>query len=229
MMHRSSRFPGAAACALLALLASAPASAAPIAGLFNTGEGFSQNQQDTNYRLSKTGGDGPALGSFGYVTQDAAFPVGIWLPNTAESRWLTPLDNQGASLDNFSNGVYTWTLEFDLTGFDAATASFTGRWATDNSGQILLNGGALQNPSTGFTSYSAFSSAGGNFVSGINTLEFVVTNFAQNGGNPTGIRVEFLSSDVALAAVPAPAPLGVLFAAMALVGLRRAAVGRFGD
>lgn len=209
-----------AACAVsITAFAAIDAAAVPIVGLVNTGANSTAGQQDTNYSLTKTSGDGPAIGSYGYESAGAGFPFGPWLANSATSQWLTPLANAGQTFDANSAGIYTWTLQFDLTGYDPTSAFFGGRWATDNSGTILLNGSTLLNPSTGFTAWSSFSSTGGNFNAGLNTLQFVVTNWQQNGGNPTGLRVEFTQSDVT--AVPEPATLSLFALGLAGLGFAR--------
>jgi hypothetical protein len=146
-----------------------------------------------------------------------------WLANNATSRWLTPASNGNESFDPAADGVYTYSLSFDLTGFAADTAAFTGRFAVDNQvTQILLNGTPISQAGPGsFNSWSGFSADSG-FLGGFNTLAFTVRNFRQNGGNPTGLRVEFLSSTIEPLgngnAVPEPASWAMLIAGFGLVG-----------
>ncbi|WP_296510213.1 PEP-CTERM sorting domain-containing protein [Rhodoferax sp.] len=194
-----------AIAAVLAASAFVSAHAASITGLVNTGT-FASGSQDTNYSLNGTG--------FGYVTKDNVWPIGPWIANTTTSKWITPTKNQGDSFDATSNGTYSWKLSFDLTGFNASTASFSGKFAADNSALVKLNGVQL-GASTGFNSFSAFSASNG-FNSGANTLEFVVTNLAQRSGNPTGLRVEFTASNVT--AVPEPETYAMLLAGLGLMG-----------
>ena len=59
--------------------------------------------------------------------------------------------------------------------------------------------------------------AGSSFVAGANTFEFVVTNLSQNGGNPTGLRVEF--TDSAVTPVPEPGEWAMMLAGLGIVGL----------
>lgn len=190
---------------VLAASAFVSAHAASITGLVNTGT-FASGSIDTNYALNGTGS--------GYVTQDNIWPVGAWIANTTTSKWITPLENQGASLDPVVDGTYTWSLSFNLAGFDATTASFSGKFAADNSAVVKLNG-VLIGSANSFASYSNFSAASG-FNSGLNTLDFVVTNIAQNSGNPTGLRVEFTASNVT--AVPEPETYAMLLAGLGLMG-----------
>ena len=188
-------------------LASLSAQADVISGLKSTGAGLAAGAQDTNYILGS---------SYGYVTSNGTFPLaGQWLANTATSSWLTPSADQGQSFDPSTNGTYTWTTSFDLTGFNASTASFSARFAADNSAVAYLNNVQI-GTSNGFASWSDFS-ASSNFVAGVNTLSFVVTNLAQNGGNPTGLRVEFLTSNVT--AVPEADTYAMMMAGLGLMGL----------
>ena len=195
-----------AMAAILATSSFLSAHAASITGLVNTGS-FASGAQDTNYSLNGTG--------FGYVTKDNVWPIGPWIANTTTSKWITPLANQGASFDPVTKGTYTWSLSFNLAGFDASTASFSGKFAADNSAVVLLNGNSIGS-ANGFTSFSNFSAASG-FNSGLNTLDFVVTNDGQSTGNPTGLRVEFTASNVT--PVPEPETYAMLLAGLGLMGV----------
>lgn len=203
-----------ALAATAALAVSTAASAVSIVGLANTGAGFAlgTNGIDANWRLST---QSPAFVS----GTNGVFPVRTnWLADTATSRWITPTSRAGADLDPVSDGLYRYSLSFDLSGFQPGTAVFNGRFAADNRvTSILLNGGALSASGGGFTSWTNFNSTGGDFRSGLNTLTFVVTNFGQVRGNPSGLRVEFLSSDVT--AVPEPQSWVMLIAGFGLVGV----------
>jgi hypothetical protein len=191
--------------AVLAISSMVSAHADTITGLVNTGTGAS-GTADTNYVLNGN--------TTGYVTQNNVWPIGPWLANSATSKWITPTQNQAQSFDATANGTYIWTLSFDLSGYNPATASFSGRFAADNSATVSLNGTQI-GTSAGFGSFSSFAASSG-FVSGLNTLSFVVTNLKQNGGNPTGLRAEFLASSVT--AVPEPETYAMLLAGLALMG-----------
>lgn len=202
-----------ALAAVAAMTLSTAASAVTIVGLVNTGAGYTlgTNGVDNNWKLF---GEAPAFVS----GTNGVFPVATnWIADTDMSRWITPTAVAGATLDPVADGLYTYSLSFDLAGFNAATATFNGRFAADNDvTQILLNGIALGVSGGSFTDWTVFDSTGGNFVSGVNTLTFIVDNFGQASGNPSGLRVEFLSSDVS--AVPEPQSWALLIAGFGLVG-----------
>lgn len=193
-------------------LASISVQAADILGLNNTGAGFAAGTQDTNYAVSGTS----AVGPYGYVSANGSFPLaGNWLANDATSSWLTLTSDQGQSFDPISDGTYTWTTTFDLTGYDATTASFNGRFLADNSIIATLNGNQIGTVDS-FTTWGSFSATASSFVAGVNTLSFVLTNTALSSGNPAGLRVEFLSSNVA--AVPEADTYALMLAGLGLMG-----------
>ncbi len=120
-------------------------------------------------------------------------PIGPWVANDSNSKWIGPRRDAGTSPYN-APGSYTYRTTFDLTGFNAATAVLTGRWATDNSGSIRLNGATVGTSSNTFDVFTAFTINTG-FVSGVNTLEFVVDNWT-TPPSPTGVRVEISGTAV---------------------------------
>lgn len=193
-----------------ASLASMQAHAAAIIGLDNTGQP-NLDRSDLIWQLN----GGPA-----YVSINDLYPVGsAWLANDATSSWLTPTLNQGDSFDPALNGNYLYSLSFDLTGFHANTASFTGRFLVDNQvSSITLNGNTIfSGPAGGFTGsdWTTFGANSG-FVNGLNVLQINAVNLAQNGGNPAGLRVEFIDS--AVAAVPEPATWALMLAGFGMTG-----------
>ncbi len=209
-----------AAAGLVAAAGAAQAVAIP--GLINTGVGAA-GTIDTNYKFTVSAGTAVgtacAGGACGVVTTDTLFPLGIWLTNASSpvSAWLAPTVNQGQGYDmGVVNGVYNWTLTFNLTGYIPSTATLTGRFLADNSATVSLNGGSVLATATSFSNWTTFTASSG-FVAGLNTLTFSATNLAQTTGpNPTGIRVEFTSSNVS--AVPEPSAALLALAGLVMVG-----------
>ena len=107
-------------------------------------------------------------------------------------------------------GDYTYQTKFDLTGMNPKTAMILGNWACDNEGvEILLNGiNVADITSSSFGSFEPFTIDSG-FVSGINTLDFIVDNTPGGSAtsNPTGLRVEMSGT---ADAVPEPCTLALL-------------------
>jgi hypothetical protein len=201
------------ACVVLSNLAIA----APIQGLFNTGVDdlgvvLPINSVDPHYSLT-----GPSSISTAYVL--ARNPS--WFTPPAGSAWIEPTGGNA----NAPLGEYTYTLTFNLTGLNASTATISGAWSTDNTGVILLNGSTtgISNPSAlSFSSLNNFQINSG-FVSGTNTLEFIVTNTPNTGHqNPTGLLVTNLEG--VASAVPIPSAfwlLGSGLLGMLGIGVRR--------
>lgn len=202
-----------AAALALASLSSAYA-ASTITGLANTGVGAS-GDGDANYKITAYTSDTTLTTAIPTITVGTEWPINPWMANTDISKWITPTALQSQTFDASANGSYTYTLQFSLTGYNPTTASFVGQFAADNDAIVKLNGAQIAT-GTGFGGWTPFSASTG-FVSGTNTLEFVVGNWAQNGGNPTGLRVEFNTSSVT--AVPEPDTYAMLLAGGALLGV----------
>lgn len=207
--------------AAVAALSAGVASADTIAGLVNTGAGLTSGSTDANYTYSVSSGDYAGLTGSGVVSNGAADPFPSWLENTASSSWLIPTADQNVNYSPTTASTFTWTLSFDLTGYDAHTAAFAGRWATDNTGTLLLNGVVISSVSgNGYNSWTNFSSIGSALVAGVNTLSFVVTDTAAASYNYTGLRVEFASSSATPLASPVPEPetYAMMLAGIAALG-----------
>ncbi len=194
----------------------------PIKGLFNTGVDGSNvtlgnNAIDSHYKLTAAP-TGITLGNAYTGVRNASFPIGPWLANTTVSRWLTPT----VSHINIAPGDYTYSLQFTLTPkLIPTTGKFTGRFLTDNSMvSIFLNSTQITAPVGSFTTWSNFSSAGG-FVAGLNTITFKTRNGTGATGNPTGVRVEFVTNSIE--ALPEPGVWVMLITGFGLTGaiLRR--------
>ena len=192
--------------------------AAPIPGLFNTGVdnlGVALPNDpgaiDPHYLLIVN----PDSVSPDAHVQDAnVFPIvaGPWVPNSAASRWIAPrFDTVGAA-----GGNYTYRTTFDLTGLEPAFARITGEWATDDAGDILLNGTPLgiANPN-GFGTFTPFTIPLGtpSFVAGINTLDFRLNNGAVGY---TGLHIRNLLG-TADEPPPPPPQFGVRVGASTLI------------
>lgn len=199
--------------AISGLFASATALADPIAGLVNTGTGVA-GSLDTAYTLTVEQGTTVITNTHPYVTTDNVWPISPWIANSSTSKWVTPTASQGDTFDGSTDGVYRFSLAFNLASTDYSRAALVGRFSADNAATVFLNGQAI-GTSNGFESWSGFAANAG-FVAGANTLDFVVRNYAQHSGNPMGLRVEFLSSGVS--AVPEPQSWGMLAAGLGLLG-----------
>lgn len=160
---------------------------------------------DPHYALASVPGGSTTLR---IITSATGFPVGPWMGDNSNSRWIGP--NNDHQLDG-DVGAYVYRTTFDLNGFNAATALIQGGWSTDNDGlDIVINGISLGYTTPGgqfAAGLSGFSVTSG-FVAGINTLDFVVNN----QGGPTGLRVEMTGS---AQAVPEPSALALMGLAMA--------------
>lgn len=200
------------AATTLALVALTPTNArvhfmapsAPGLTLFNTGvdaSGVSTTGNGADLHWTLGAGSAQNGGTNG------VFPIGPWLAEDATSRWATPTNN---ATDDVGVGSFAFTETFTLAAGDVATAGFFGRYAVDNAiTSIKLNGVALANSGGSFTSWRSFSSAGGVFQAGTNTLTFDTQNF----GGPAGVRVEFTGT-----AVPEASTWAMMLAGFAMVG-----------
>lgn len=200
-------------------------------GFNSSGVSVAAGGNDGNWSItSAPSGEGLTTPFDPFVTNGSAgstfpFGAGSWLADGtggSTSEWISPRANETVTDDTAGLYVYKETFTIGPT-LNAATAVITGEWTADNSGDILLNGvevdpgAAIATGTTGaFTSFVAFTINSG-FVSGVNTLEFDVTNSATGTPDVTGLNVDITSATANLA-TPEPAT-------MALVGLGLAGLG----
>jgi hypothetical protein len=179
-------------------------------GVNNAGTVLAAGALDMHYILS----DSP-LGSYGITT---VIPrAGSWIEPPSGSNWIGPqAHSEGLTSD--PGGYYSYIFNFSLTGLNPNTASISGKWATDNTGVLLLNGISMST-ANGFGSLTSFMLTGPNFRDGNNTLEFKVYNIPQGGypgtGNPSGLLVSGLQGT----ASAVPLPPAIMLLAPGLIGL----------
>lgn len=151
-----------------------------------------------------------------------------WAPDNSTSQWIGPKANEGTGPGGTDPaGYYEYETTFDLTGLLASTAKLTGSAAADNCiADVLINGTSTGNHNTdagsacdnsnNYANFLAFSIVSG-FVSGLNTLTFIMENASGASGNPSGLNVR-ISGTANPLPVPEPGTLG-LFGLAALLGL----------
>lgn len=211
-MKRSSLLTGLVAAAGLLISASANATV-----IFDTGVG-APGTLDPHWTITAAIGTAPA-GSPTIQAWPSVFPLlpGIWAAPLPGSQWITPTANPGDSFDPVANGFYTYTEAF----LGTAGSVITGKYFSDNTVttitllsplQVAIGGGNFQAPASSF----AFAPLPSN---GLYTLNFTVENFAQNGGNPSGLDVAVSVGSVPEASTWAMMILG--FLGLGFLGYRR--------
>ncbi|MBE0657304.1 MAG: PEP-CTERM sorting domain-containing protein [Bryobacteraceae bacterium] len=198
------------------------AAAMPIVGLYSTGMNVSGGV-DQSWQLA---------GGTAYVTQDGQFPFGAWVANDGNSSWVSPQASyvgQGGALLTDPLGSYTYTLTFDLTGYDPSTAWFDFSIAGDDSvTSVNLNStslipGGIGAFAGGVMNGTYSTGVGNGFVAGLNTITVQILNQGGTEGSPSGLRLEFEDSDVqaSMNSVPEPATFALVGLALAVLPLVR--------
>ena len=119
----------------------------------------------------------------------AGYPFGgPWIDNTSNSQWIAPQEYVYVGGGGSFPGDYTYTISFNLTGLNPATAVITGEWAADDAGPLFSSMGTLRAPTYSAPAYGAFQSftISSGFVAGVNTLAFEVQNICRSYRPPGG-------------------------------------------
>jgi hypothetical protein len=141
-----------------------------------------------------------------------------WLANNSTSEWITPHANGTA---NLPPGAYTYTTSFNLSSNDIlSTGDIQLEYTGDNEGtEIIFNGVDIGDPTTGgeaaFENLSGPFTINSGFVTGTNTLQFVITNQAPTN-TATGLRVFIQSATISV--VPEPSSVAAFTVAGLLLG-----------
>ena len=207
-------------------LAMGSARANTITGLVDTGAGLSDGQFDAHYTVVQAPAvDGPSTGATAVVGN--GFPFPYWITAPSGSNWISA-HGRNPNLDPNFNSAYVYQLTFDLST-KATSLTITGYWAADNYGSDISLNGTSSGDTTAIGSYgSSFAGLTPFVISGpgnvgLNSIDFYVTNYAQNGGNPTGLLVTDISGVYTPASsVTEPASLILLCVGLMGVGLIRA-------
>ncbi len=112
-------------------------------------------------------------------------PLAAWIDNAAspDSQWIGPSPSTGDD----ASGVYIYYLPVLSP---CAGARITGRYAASDNGAVRLNGApaVFPTPVNGDATWTTFTF--NNLLSGLNRLEFLVTNNVGGRPNATGLRAE---------------------------------------
>lgn len=233
-------------------LAGTAVHAESIAGLYNTGTSNIDGATDPNYVVTSYSGDTPPPGPSTSIvsTSNSAFPPS-WTTNPSDptAAWISP-DGYNPT-DPAVDGTYVYQTTFSITETNGqnlytddeglvlagvwSAASYATGFNVNGFGDNTETGPAITAPDcacSGLYPFYVFIPVADLLV-GTNTIDFEVTNFAQDGGSPTGLYVDF-DSDTALVSngngipgggsVPEPLTLslfGVGLGAMGILHRRR--------
>jgi hypothetical protein len=155
----------------------------PIPGLFATGKNGQGNS-------ASSGSIDPhfvimAPGASSVVPAIVMSPNAAWDANNSSSKWISPIQSGDAGQDP---GNYVYKTTFSLDGLIPSSASLSVTvWADDRVVDVLINGQSTGISAVGYSSPNGPFTISSGFVSGVNTLEFVVGNDG-DGQNPHAFR-----------------------------------------
>jgi RHS repeat-associated protein len=148
----------------------------------STGQNVSGGR-DTSYQI--------IADTTGEIAAPAQAFVGTDIPawvTIAGAQWIGPSADQSNATRNpcCANTADTYRTTFSLSGVSLSDVAFSIFISADDYVDVLLNGQPVfTHPDTSMYGLAFFFSLNSGFVSGINTLDFVVTN----SGGPTGLIV----------------------------------------
>ncbi len=178
---------------------SASAAFLPVFSTGTTGTGTlaATGGPDANYTLISAPAGAPTT-----ATVATSIPS-VYVGNTSSSQWIGPQANLNVS-DPMGN--YDYRTSFTLAStLSASSVSILGQVAADDFVTILVNGIQEYSNYGTFRNFSSFALTSG-FTSGLNTIDFIVTNAPNLGQTPTGLQVNIMSA-TANAVVPEPASI----------------------
>ena len=125
-----------------------------------------------------------------------------WTPDTLGSQWISPQTSYNKNAD--PSGEYIYQDTFNLTGFNDTLVNIIGKWSADNYGYIVVNNvevtggvsGQIANQTGQFEKFTSFNlnSLNTDFISGINTIDFVVFNNTNGSPDVTGVNIDIQST-----------------------------------
>ena len=119
------------------------------------------------------------------------FYPGAWVPNQPTGQWISPID-PATGTESQDLGLFTYTRTIDGIG------SMSGEFATDNPGELIVNGVVVVQtpgwPNSSSGDFAAFTQFNNILLDqAVNTVTFAVNNnlYAPNPDlpNPTGLIV----------------------------------------
>lgn len=184
------------------------ASAVSITGLWNTGLDASGNylsagSTDAHYSVTAS----PSGIFIPVAVSDAGFPFPPWVANNpTASRWIGPATNASGLGGNY---IYQTTFNLPVNA-NLSSVVITGLWSVDDFGtDIQINGNSTGQTKLGFTTLAPFSITSG-FVTGLNTIDFYITNAFPGVPNATGLRVDNIAGNYSLVPEPGTCFLGMI-------------------
>ena len=148
---------------------------------------FSKTYPRKHWTITATPGGPTTASAYATSASKQGSPIGgVWLPNTAVSRWISPQADESAG---DAPGGYTYRTTVDASQVDPAETWLTVRLAVaDQLADVRLNGKGLGLTAKGAAAFTTLSIHEG-LVYGMNILEFIVVHEGSVTG-PSGLQAE---------------------------------------